>query len=339
MKRRLAVLVILLAAAGIAAWQFDVPARLGWTDGDTGRLTLYGNVDIRQVELAFRVGGRVADMAVDEGDRVDEGQVLARLDARPYEDTLRAQQAQVAIRTATLDERVAGPREAEIAQARATVAERRAALDNAEQALQRASRLREGTTISQASLDEALASRDQAAARVTSAEEALNLLEEGTRPEEIAAARAELELADANLASARTALDDTALEAPSTGTILSRVREPGAVVAAGETVYVLSLETPVWVRAYISEPDLGRIHPGLAVEVVTDTAPDHPYAGQIGFISPVAEFTPRAVETTDLRADLVYRLRVVVDAPDSGLRQGMPVTVRVPDAAPADASQ
>src|SRR5690606_21642306 len=123
--------------------------------------------------------------------------------------------------------------------------------------------------------------------------------------------------------------------APADGIILTRAAEPGAIVAAGTPVYALSLQNPVWVRAYISEPQLGLIHPGARVKLYTDTRPDVPYDGQIGFISPVAEFTPKSVETPELRADLVYRFRVVVLNPDEALRQGMPVTVRLDGAAPA----
>jgi HlyD family secretion protein len=115
--------------------------------------------------------------------------------------------------------------------------------------------------------------------------------------------------------------------------VLSRVREPGAIVAPGETAYTLSLDRPVWVRAYVQEPELGLIRPGQDVQVLTDTRPERPYHGQIGFISPVAEFTPKSVETPELRTDLVYRLRVVIEDADPGLRQGMPVTVRIPGGA------
>jgi len=101
--------------------------------------------------------------------------------------------------------------------------------------------------------------------------------------------------------------------------------EPGAIVAAGETVYAITITSPVWVRSYVAEPDLGRIQPGMVVEVRTDSGKT--YSGQIGFISPVAEFTPKSVETRELRTSLVYRLRVVVNGDTNGLLQGMPVTV------------
>src|SRR5690606_38404313 len=128
---------------------------------------------------------------------------------------------------------------------------------------------------------------------------------------------------------AMTRLDDTALVAPADGTILARVREPGAVLPPGATVDTLSVDAPVYVRAWVSEPNLGRIVLGAAVFVTTDSS-DRRYRGQVGFVSPRAEFTPRSVETTDLRTDLVYRLRIVVTDADEHLRQGMPVTVSVP---------
>jgi len=324
-------IVLLVVACAAAAWWFDVPRRLGWGGEEDRGLTLYGNVDIRQVQLGFRVSGRIAEMLVDEGDRVEAGQALARLDAQPYEDSVRAAEAQVASQEANLAKLEAGPREAEIAQARAVLAERNYDLANAEQAFDRARQLRPSGAISQAALDQAQAAKDMASARVESAREALRLLEEGSREEDIAAALASLQAAQANLATAKTSLKDTELHAPAAGVILSRVREAGAIVAPSDVVYVLSLDDPVWVRTYVSEPDLGRIHPGMEVEVTTDTAPEKPYRGRVGFISPVAEFTPKSVETPELRTDLVYRLRVVVDEPDTALRQGMPVSVRIPE--------
>jgi len=325
-----AILAVLLLGA-VAAWWFDLPSYLGWRTAESRPITLYGNVDIRQVQLGFRVSGRVAEMTFDEGDSIKPGDLLARLDAKPYEDTVASAKAQVAMQRAALDKLVAGPRAAEISQARSLLDERIADHENAKLAFDRAFQLRPGSTISQAALDNAQAARDTAAARVASARQALQLLEEGSRSEDIAGAKASLQGAEANLSAAQTSLDDTQLKAPASGVILSRLREPGAIVATSDIIYVLSLDRPVWVRSYIAEPQLGRIHPGLEVTVTSDSAPDHPYRGKIGFISPVAEFTPKSVETPELRTDLVYRLRIVIDEPDQGLRQGMPVTVHVPE--------
>jgi len=155
----------------------------------------------------------------------------------------------------------------------------------------------------------------------------LRLAELGPRAEDIAAAQAQLSLERANEGVAERDLGDAELVAPANGIITTRAREPGTIVTAGETVYTLTLDTPLWVRAYVSEPDLGRIHPGREAAVTTDTPGGKTYRGTIGFISPIAEFTPKSVETRELRTDLVYRLRVIVSDADQNLRQGMPVTV------------
>jgi HlyD family secretion protein len=202
-------------------------------------------------------------------------------------------------------------------------------LANAERRLKRETEMK-GTGASPVKLyDDALDQRDNAVAQLHLAQAALALLEAGYRPEEIEQARAELAAGEAALGLARLQVEDTVLRAPSDGIILTRAAEPGTILGPGTTVYSLSLTRPVWIRAYVGEPDLGYLWPGQLVEVHTDTFPDRPYAGQVGFISPTAEFTPKTVETRELRTGLVFRFRVVVEDPDDGLRQGMPVTVRI----------
>ncbi|MEZ5934896.1 MAG: secretion protein HlyD [Alphaproteobacteria bacterium] len=328
---RILVLALVLAAAAYAFHAYHLDARLGLVAEEKAGLELYGNVDIRQVELGFRVGGRIAAMRFEEGDAVAAGDQLATLDQRPYRDERRLAEADVALAEANLAKLEAGNRPEEIAQAEAAVAERDAALTNATRQFERQERLVRNDIASRQAFDDAKALVDEAEARLTSARKALDLAKEGFRSEDKAAARASLEAAGARLATAETGLADTALQAPADGIMLSRVREPGAIVAPGETVYTLSLERPIWVRAYVPEPSLGQLRPGQEVEVISDARPDQPYHGQIGFISPVAEFTPKTVETPDLRTALVYRFRVVVEDGAAGLRQGMPVTVRVPE--------
>lgn len=330
MRRIVIVLLLAIIAAVGLGW-------LGWRNGrpaGDGQLVLYGNVDIREVDLGFRVAGRVAEMRPEEGDAVKAGQVVAVLDRQPYLDALAEAEAVVAARRAELAKMEAGARPQEIAQARAVVVEREASLRYAEATLKRREELLRSVAGTQAAYDEALAARSQAEAALRSAQEALRLAEEGFRTEDVAATRAALRQVLARQASAETQLRDTEIMAPADGVILTRVREPGAIVGVGQTVYTLSLIRPLWVRAYVGEPDLGRIYPGMAATVTTDTAPDKPYQGRIGFIAPTAEFTPKSVETPDLRTSLVYRLRIVVTDPDAGLRQGMPVTVRIDTSQP-----
>ncbi|HXF29821.1 MAG TPA: efflux RND transporter periplasmic adaptor subunit [Chlamydiales bacterium] len=239
-------------------------------------LTLYGNVDVRLVDLGFRVFGRVTAMPFEEGDFVPQGAFMGAIDQQPYLDQVRQAQAAVeAIKCALInDERNMKRREAIVG------------------------------------------------AGAVSDEEYQNALTQKNIDE------ANLKQAIAALGVHQTNLYDTEFCAPADGTILTRVREPGTVVNIGEPIYTLSLISPIWIRAFIDEPSLGLIYPGMPAEIFTDSGGT--YQGHIGFISPVAEFTPKTVETTQLRTDLVFRLRVIADNPDQGLRQGMPVTVKLP---------
>ena len=322
MKAILAI-VVLVAGIGGGFW---------WWQGhraSDGTLLLQGNVEVRQVNLGFKVPGRIASLLVDEGAKVEPGQKLGSLDRVYFEDNLRQMRAQRDQSAANLAKMVAGNRPQEIAQTEALVAEREAASANAKVSLDRATQLLKTASGTQKTYDDAVALNRQADAQLTSAREALRLMKAGFRQEDIDLARAQLADKEAGIRIAERQLIDAELLAPTAGVVLSRVRELGAIVNAGETVFVLSLTTPVWVRTYVSEPDLGRIRPGMPVELRSDTAQSAPIKGRIGFISTTAEFTPKTVETRELRTALVYRVRVVADDPDGMLRQGMPMTVVV----------
>ncbi len=244
---------------------------------DSNLITLYGNVDVRQVDIGFRVSGQVSTLVYEEGDRVKEGSLLCTLDESPYDSKL----------------------EEAIAAAEAI----KVNLDNAEILLLRRLELVEIGAVSREDLDNARANRDQLLANLIQAEAAIVV--------------------------ARDNLQYTKAYAPTDGIILTRIREPGTVVNPANPVYTLSVTSPVWIRAFVNEPDLGRVNYGMDAEVFTDVKNGKRYSGKIGFISPVAEFTPKTVQTTELRTDLVYRLRIYVDNPDRELVQGMPVTVKL----------
>ncbi len=290
---------------------------------------LHGNVDIREATLGFRVAGRIASLSCDEGDAVKAGDVIAQLDDEPYRRAIAEIAGQVATARARAQMVESGYRPQETAQARAVVREREVTFKNAKRLFDRQEQLLDTKAVSIQDRDDAEARYREAEARLKSAREQLTLLESGFRTEEIAQAKGDLARAEGALKIAELNAEDTVLKAPSNGVILTRAQEAGAIVAAGTPVLTLSLKQPIWVRAYIHEPDLGRIHPGSKVEVFTDSRPNQSYAGTVGFISPRAEFTPKSVETTKLRTLLVYRLRITVSNPDDELRQGMPVTVRI----------
>jgi len=288
---------------------------------------LHGNVDIREVSLGFRVSGKVASMRYEEGDLVKTGEVLAQLDDEPYQRAVEQASAQVESAKAHLNLLQAGYRSEEIAQARAQTKEREATASNAERLLKRQDELLITKAVSTQDRDDAEARYREADARWKSAKEQLALMEAGYRKEDIAQAKADLSRAEAALEIAQLQAQDTILKAPTNGVILTRAQEPGTILASGTPIYTLSLKQPIWIRAYVEEPQ--RIHTGLKVEVHTDNRPGKPYKGVVGFISPRAEFTPKSVETSELRTSLVYRIRITVENPDDDLRQGMPVSVKI----------
>jgi HlyD family secretion protein len=297
-------------------------------------LTLSGNVDIRQVDLGFRVGGKIAAIPFEEGARVNAGDTLAALDLRPLNDQLASAEAQVASAAAQFDRQRNGNRPQDIAQAEAKLAEQKSQFVKAKEDLDRRRPLVATGAVSHAVFDATQAQFLAAQAEVSSAEQAFSLQRAGARREDIAAAHAQLEEAMAQRDKVRTDIADSRLVAPNGGVILTRAKEPGAIVQGGETVLTLTIDRPMRVRAYVDERDLSRVSPGMSVQVRADGAPKV-YHGTIGYIAPTAEFTPKTVQTQDLRTELVYRLRVVVTDPDDGLRQGQPVTVAVPSARPA----
>lgn len=322
MNRKPVVAVVILAAlAGGGWWLAHRPV------ADTGVLTLSGNVDVRQVDLSFRVEGRLAKLLVEEGDRVTAGQVVAELDDGYLKDAVRVAESRLAAQEAQLAKLEAGNRPQEIAQAKAELEKAEAALTNARATYDRRAALPVDSTISRQALDDARNVLRQAEATASRARQALDLSRQGFRDEDITIARAQVDGERATLDLMRRRLADAVLSAPSDGIVMSRVREPGSMTLPGSTVATVALSSPMQVRAWVAEPDLGRVQPGMAADIVTDGG--RTYHGQVGFISPVAEFTPKTVETRELRTSLVYRLRVVVSDPDEALRQGMPVTLHL----------
>ncbi|MDH4204221.1 MAG: efflux RND transporter periplasmic adaptor subunit [Desulfobacteraceae bacterium] len=302
-------------------------------------LRIFGNIDIRKADLAFNEQERIAQVLVEEGDRVTAGQVLARLQTNRLEAQIREIQAKIAAQQEVVKRFEAGTRPQEIEQARAEVAAARARVKNAMKNYERIRETSGAGATSQQALDNIRAQLDVDQAQLTVKEKALNLALEGPRKEDIAAAKNNLETLKASLSLLKIRLVDMTLTSPSTGVIQNRILEPGEMASPTRPVVTLALTDPKWARAYVPEPDLGRINLNMKAKILSDSFPDQSFEGWIGFISPVAEFTPKTVETEDLRTKLVYEVRVFVHDSKDLLRLGMPVTVIVDRTASADVSQ
>jgi HlyD family secretion protein len=326
MKKALLILLLTaaLAAGGWYWWSYR-------NNADPNELRLFGNVDIRQVSLAFDNSGRIAELRVEEGDRVTAGQIIGLLETRTL--ALQAEQAesQVEAQRQTLMRLRNGSRPEEIAQARAQLASVEATATRADQDYVRATDLQRSASgaISRQNVDQRRADAQAARAKVNELRAALELAQAGSRAEDIAGAEAQLKAAEANLALLKHQIDQGQLRVPVNAVVRSRLREPGDMVTSSSAVFSLALTEPKWVRVYVSEPDLGRIRTGMEARVFTDSHPDRPIGGRVGYISSVAEFTPKSVQTEELRTNLVYEVRIIVADTDDVLRLGQPATVRI----------
>ena len=304
-------------------------------------LMLYGNVDLRQVALAFNNSERIAAVLVQEGDRVERGQVLARLDGSRLEPQVAQAEARVAARRHAVERLRNGSRPEEIAQARANVASAKADATNARGQYERLETLAHnsaGRGVSQQDLDNAKAALDVAEAKLAVNQKVLDLAIVGARKEDIGQAEAELRADEAQLAFLRQELADVQLVAPVDAVVRTRLMEPGEMASPQRPVFSLAITDPKWVRAYVAEPDLGKLRTGMTASVAVDSFPDRRFEGWVGFISPVAEFTPKTVQTEELRTSLVYEVRVFVKDPSDQLHLGSPTTVHLPPNGDASSS-
>jgi len=327
MKHRKIILIgivlIVLMVIGAVVYQRSTRTKAANT------LTLYGNVDIREVNAAFDDSGRVQKLLVQEGDVVHRGELIAELDDRRFAAALTAAKAQAANQKAVLAALLAGSRPEQITQAKAQMDSLAVIVRNDKSTYERLARLVPTSAASRQQRDDALAAYQAAQQNYLAAKQAYILAVKGPREQDIEAAKAAYRAANANADLAARQFDDTRLYAPEAGVIENRILEPGDMASPATPVYTIALTDPLWVRAYVPEPNLGAIKLGMEAEITTDSEPGKAYHGWIGYLSPTAQFTPKTVETPDLRAQLVYQLRVYVCAPAKGLRLGMPATVTI----------
>jgi len=319
-----------LAAIGLAvcvACVLSACDRIWDPAGERGKLTLSGTVDAHEVDLSFQVGGRILRLNTDEGHKVQASEVVAELDPKDYDLALKRARAQEQSAKNALAVLQAGSRQQDIRAAAAAVAQTEADLRFARVEVKRNQDLVAKHFVSPEALDRATNQEDVAAAKLEQARQTLSLLREGPRREDIDRAAADYAAAQAAASTAAQQLEYVKLITPVAGVVSVRLAERGQVVAAGQGVFrVAELDRP-WVRAYLGEKDLTRVKLGQRAEVRVDGLPGKVFAGNLSFISPEAEFTPKTVETRALRVDLVYRVKVDVDNAEGQLKIGMPADV------------
>jgi HlyD family secretion protein len=294
---------------------------------DRNAIILSGTVEAREIDLSFRVNGHVERLMADEGDKISAADVVAQLDTRDFQLSLQRVTATADAAKAALDSLRAGTRKQEIRAAEADLQKARAQLNFAGSEVKRVERLVPKQLASEQQLEQEQLKQKVAKATVEQARQHLMLLEEGPRREDIQRAEKEYAARLEETAQAQQQLSYADLVSPVSGMITVRLREAGEMVTAGQPVLRVAELSRPWVRGYLSETDLGRVHLGQAVKVRVDSFPGKDFEGRLSFISPVAEFTPKTVETRELRVGLVYRIKVDVANPEGLLKIGMPADI------------
>lgn len=324
--KRLIIPLLLVVAIGAGFYYYHT-SRAAKAPAST--LTLSGNVEAHESVVAFRTQGRIVALPVEEGKPVKEGDLLSQLDDADYEQQVHVDEATLQTRGRELDLAEAGNRAQDIQAAGQTVADAKADLEMKRADLERYSALYKRDAISTQTRDQADTAFKRAQAVYERAAQNLSEIREGTRKEQIAVSRATLRAARQNLKLSKVRRDYTVLHAPVTGVVTVRQAELGEYVVPGTPVVTIADLDHLWVRAYVSETDLGRVHWGQAVTLKTDTYPGKSYRGTISFISPEAEFTPKTVQTNKERVALVYRIKVNVENANHELKPGMPADVMI----------
>lgn len=320
MKKKvvIAVLIVALVAGGIG-WYYR--SQNGRNDS---RIFVSGNIEATEVDLAFRIGGQISELTIEEGDRLKAGQVVARLDTRTLLALKGAAESEIGAARAVLDELERGSRKEDIEMARAVLNAAHHRLVNAQDEHSRYEGLYKQHAISASQYDARSTALKVAQAEYDNAAQRLRELETGPREEQIRAAGKRLQRAEWELKKIELDLKYSMLETPVDAVVLVKSNESGEVVLPGSTVASVAKLDEVWLKGYVAESDLGRVKLGQKAEVTTDTYPDKKYEGTVTFISSRAEFTPKNVQTREERVKQVYRVKVTIPNPHHELKIGMP---------------
>jgi HlyD family secretion protein len=296
---------------------------------DEGALSLSGNVEVTETNVGFKLPGRVMELTVDEGQQVNAGQLIARIDNAELASVVMQNKASFQEAMTRLAELRAGSRVQEIERARASVNAQAADLDKAKKDYERADILYKNGAISASQFEAAQNAYNTREAQLKSAQETLSLVKEGPRKEDIQAAEHRVQQVKAMLNTSEERLKDTVLFAPISGVILRKNVELGETLSPGTPVFTIGdLENP-WVKVYVKENRLGQVKLGQKADVKVDSFKDKTYDGTVTFISSEAEFTPKNVQTEEERVKLVFGVKIKVKNENGELKPGMPADVKI----------
>lgn len=317
----------ILVVVGIAGFLYYLFTR-DKGEGDAF-IKVSGNIETTEVNVGFKIAGRIVSLSVQEGDWVEKGKVIAKLDDEDLRQRLEVARATLRSAQARLEKLLAGSRPEEVREAEASLHQAQFDFENKKVQYERMKALCERGVIPKEILDNSETGYKIAKAVLQRATENYNLVKEGPRKEDIEDAKAQVEQARASLRLAETQLSYTVLHSPISGVVLVKSGEIGEVVNPGTSILTLADIENVWLKAYIPETDLSRVKWGQEVMVTTDLRPQKAYKGRISFISSQTEFTPKQIQTEKERVTLVYRIKVDIPNLDRELKPGMPADGKI----------
>jgi len=324
MGSRLAKGVIVLTLLLVLGLAYAYGGRLFGSGNGKSLVSVTGTIEAIQVDVSAKITGRIAERPVNEGDRVAAGQLLVRLDEAEQAAEVRRQEAAVRTAQSTLNDLLAGARREELEDARAALQSASATREWTERDFRRAEGLFRQTLIAAQEVDRARQAYEVAVAQEKSARQKLLLLEAGSRPDQVEAARGALAQARSAVDMAGTRLKEMTIFSPLEGVVLRKNLEVGELASPGVSILTLMKPSDIWVRAYVPEEEVGRIKVGSPARVAVDAYPARRFPGRITEIASEAEFTPRNVQTKKERVNLVFRIKIAVDNPEGILKPGMP---------------
>ncbi len=324
MRRILVIGIMAVAVAGLVYYLLTRNK-----EEEAGFIKVSGNIEATEVDLGFKVSGRIVSRFYEEGDWIDQGKVLAKLDDEDLRNRLEVARATLMSAQARLGKLLAGSRPEEVRQAEANLHQAQFDLGNKQIQYERMKSLYERSVIPKEAFDNAETGFKVAQAAVQVATENYRLVKEGPRKEDIEDAKAQVEQARASVKLNETQLSYATLYSPISGVVLVKSGEIGEVVNPGTSILTLADVGNVWLKAYIPETDLSKVKWGQEVIVTTDVRPEKKYRGRISFISSQAEFTPKQIQTEKERVTLVYRIKVDISNKDHELKPGMPADGRI----------
>ena len=301
----------------------------GCMSGSDSLVESTGTIEATQVDIRSEAAGRILKRAVDQGDRVKTGDLLAAIDHEKPDMELQNAEGLLREAEAHLDLLKSGYRKEDVRKAQEALQESEIVFENAKREYERVQKLYADKVAPEDTRDSLETNYKSARKRYERALQDYQMLQSGYRAEDISAGQAVRDSAQAAVDLARRRIRDATIESPCRGVVSEKYIEPGELVSVGSILFSIIDLQDMWIMAYVSEKNLGKVKPGQPAAVSVDSFPGRTFPGKVIYISPEAEFTPKNIQTKEERVKLVYGVKVKLQNSEELLKPGMPADVTI----------